>query len=216
MSSTTHPTSDLSAYVDGALRPDERSRVQAHLDACASCRGRVAELRATAALLARLPDPVPSRRLMPRLGAVPAWLAPLRTLSAVASGACVMVLVASVLLSAAPRQAATAALQASGGAAGAPAPAAGGAAPAATAAPAPERANADSVKASATAQASSVFSVATPSPATPQDQAAAKQTETRDAQQRQPEIPFSPWLWLAGAIATAALAISLQRRLTAG
>lgn len=212
MSSTTHPTSDLSAYLDGALRPDERSRVQAHLDACVTCRGRVADLRATAALLARLPDPVPTRRLMPRLGAVPAWLAPLRTLSAVASGACVMVLVASVLLSAAPRAASTA-LQASGGAgaAGAPAPAV------ASAAPAPERANADSVKASATAQASSLFSAVSPSPtAVPQDQVAKQQSEARDAQQRpEPQVPFTPWLWLAGAIAAAALTIALQRRLNA-
>ena len=41
----------LSAHVDEALAPDERSRVDAHLEGCAECRRELEALRATVALL---------------------------------------------------------------------------------------------------------------------------------------------------------------------
>ena len=44
----------LSAYLDEALAPEERSRVDAHLEGCAECRRELAALRATVALLHRV------------------------------------------------------------------------------------------------------------------------------------------------------------------
>ncbi|MEX2221765.1 MAG: zf-HC2 domain-containing protein [Candidatus Rokuibacteriota bacterium] len=44
----------LSAYVDAALDPDERARVEAHLETCAECRHELAGLRETVALLRRV------------------------------------------------------------------------------------------------------------------------------------------------------------------
>ena len=76
----------MAAYLDGELDPTARAAVDGHLRACGLCRSHVAQLRATTALLRALPDPVPTRRLTPRLG-VPAWLAPMRTLMTLASGA---------------------------------------------------------------------------------------------------------------------------------
>ena len=90
-----HPFADLNAYIDGALDPQSRERVDAHLGSCASCSTRVAELRATAKLIAALPAPAPARSLVPRI-AVPMWLAPLRTASAVASGLALVVFVISL------------------------------------------------------------------------------------------------------------------------
>jgi hypothetical protein len=93
-----HPHAELSAYIDGALAPAAQAAVRGHLDTCALCRGHVAELRSTIALMQALPDPVPSRRLVPRLAAAPAWLAPLRTLMTLASGAAVFLFIASSLV----------------------------------------------------------------------------------------------------------------------
>src|SRR5438445_64081 len=90
-----HPLADLNAYIDGALDPQSRDRVDAHLGSCATCSMRVAELRATAKLIAALPAPAPARSLVPRI-AVPMWLAPLRTASAVASGLALVVFVISL------------------------------------------------------------------------------------------------------------------------
>jgi hypothetical protein len=98
-----HPHADLSAYIDGALDPTARAVVDGHLVTCALCRAHVAQLRATAAFVRALPDPVPSRRLTPRLATPPAWLAPLRTLMAFASGAAVFLFIASSLLVNLPR-----------------------------------------------------------------------------------------------------------------
>ena len=53
----THPTADLTAYLDGALSAAERAEVEAHLAACASCRAERDRLESTMALLARLPRP---------------------------------------------------------------------------------------------------------------------------------------------------------------
>src|SRR5919204_2331038 len=99
MSSTPHPLAQLSAYLDEALAPSERAAVAAHLDTCAQCRARLAELRATAALIRLLPEMTPSRRLVPRIATVPAWLAPLRTLSTLASAVSVFVFLAISLTS---------------------------------------------------------------------------------------------------------------------
>lgn len=92
-----HVLADLSAYLDQELAPAERAQVSAHLEACGRCAGQLAELRATATLLAALPSPRPSRSLVPSLTPRWNWLRPMRSLSAVASGAFLMVfLVAAV------------------------------------------------------------------------------------------------------------------------
>jgi hypothetical protein len=44
----------LSAYLDEALAPEERSRVEGHLEGCAECRRELAAVRATVALLRRV------------------------------------------------------------------------------------------------------------------------------------------------------------------
>ncbi|HLQ05423.1 MAG TPA: zf-HC2 domain-containing protein, partial [Verrucomicrobiae bacterium] len=75
MNSSDHPRAQLSAYLDGALGEPERVAVEGHLGSCTDCRARLGELRATANLIRSLPDPVPSRRLVPRVAAPPAWLA---------------------------------------------------------------------------------------------------------------------------------------------
>jgi anti-sigma factor RsiW len=97
-----HPFGDLSAYLDGALSSEAWASVQAHLDTCALCRTRLAELRGTARLIAALPAPVPSRSLVPRVS-VPVWLAPLRTFSTFASAAAIFLFIASAALSSFPR-----------------------------------------------------------------------------------------------------------------
>jgi anti-sigma factor RsiW len=53
----THPRSDLTALLDGALGAEERERVGAHLAACAECRAERDRLAATLAALARTPPP---------------------------------------------------------------------------------------------------------------------------------------------------------------
>lgn len=203
MSSTGHPSADLSAYLDGALGASEHARVDAHLAVCGECRRHLGELRAVASLVARLDDPVPSRSLVPRLGMPPVWLAPLRTVLAAASGAFVMVFVASVLLT-------NMTMLSRGGTTGAsPAAAWGGAA----AAPAPAAATsslersalaaADSAK-QPTASASSQSSSSTVASGSPSPMRSAAP----------PAVPFGPWPWLGAAVLSAALAVALQRRLT--
>lgn len=92
-----HVTSDLSAYIDQELAPAEQARVSAHLGTCRACAARLAELRATAALISALPEARPARSLVPALAPRWNWLRPVRSLSAFASGAFVMVfLVAAV------------------------------------------------------------------------------------------------------------------------
>lgn len=48
---TAHVTESLSAYLDGYVGADERTRIAAHLAACDSCRAHLASLRQTIALL---------------------------------------------------------------------------------------------------------------------------------------------------------------------
>jgi anti-sigma factor RsiW len=97
-----HPFGDLSAYLDNALSSEARASVQAHLDTCALCRTRLAELRGTARLIAALPMPAPSRSLVPRVS-VPFWLAPLRTFSTFASGAAIFLFLALSVIAYFPR-----------------------------------------------------------------------------------------------------------------
>lgn len=95
---TDHLGADLSAFLDEALAPAERARVQEHLDACGACRARLAELRATASLIAALPSPAPRRSLVPAVVERLNWLRPLRSLSLVASGAFLFFFVAAAVL----------------------------------------------------------------------------------------------------------------------
>src|SRR5207245_6565907 len=69
-----HPELQLSAYLDDALPPSERATVESHLDGCASCRARLADLRATSRLVAALPALAPTRPLVPRFERAPVWL----------------------------------------------------------------------------------------------------------------------------------------------
>jgi putative zinc finger protein len=222
-----HPFGDLSAYLDGALSSEARASVQAHLDTCQPCRTRLAELRGTARLIAALPMPVPSRSLVPRVS-VPFWLAPLRTLSTLASGAAIFLFLASAVLSSFPRAQSA------------------GSAPAA--APAPNTLSAPQATSGAAADSASArpqdFTVSAPSPQPApntvraptgsitqtdagkeakevgrQDSAASPSVAAaeglRQVSRGEAPSPFvlSPWLWLIVGIAFAALSFILGRRL---
>ena len=99
---TMHPDADLSAYLDLALDATGRAAVGAHLDACAVCRARLADLRAVSGLVAALPAPALHRSLVPRLVARPVWLAPARTLATLASGLFGFVFLVSAVLATDP------------------------------------------------------------------------------------------------------------------
>jgi len=221
-----HPFGDLSAYLDEALSSEARASVQAHVDTCALCRTRLAELRGTARLIAALPTPVPSRSLVPRVS-VPVWLAPLRTLSIFASGAAIFLFVASALIASFPRAQ-------SAGTAAAPAPntvsapQASAARGAATATSAPQNFNVSApspAPAPNTDKRSTVGSSATPADTAKevsrQDSAATSSTTAADQAERvlraAEPAPFafllSPWLWLSLGFAFAALSFFLGRRL---
>ena len=232
-----HPHAELSAYIDGALAPAAQAAVRGHLDTCALCSAHVAELRATVALVQALPDPVPSRRLVPRLvAAPPAWLAPLRTLMTLASGAAVFLFIASSLVTninfLASSGAATTATEASRDAiAKQQAPAAAGA-PATTNTPVPAASpNAAFGAVSPTAPTASPLpdatrGLATDDPQKRSDQATAGPSGvpgaaavnaqdnarlTNAEPQRSPLV--NPLLWLALALISGAIAIALHRRL---
>ena len=229
-----HPHAELSAYIDGALDPAAQVTVDGHLVTCALCRAHVAQLRATAALVQALPDPVPSRRLLPRLATAPSWLAPLRTLMTLASGAAVFLFLASALVTnitplATSGAAGTTAREATGDtAAKVQAPAAQPAgAPTSTPAPVPAASPnaafavaptsspaADNiVRSPATAQPANRGDSATGASAAPgaavNPQDAAR--TTLSAPQRSPLL--NPWLWLALAILSGVAAIAINRRL---
>ena len=229
MSMNPHPLAQLSAYLDDALSPVERSALSAHLDTCADCRARLAELRATASLIRALPDLTPSRRLLPRVAAVPAWLAPLRTLTTLASGVSAFLFIASALLA----NVGTLAVGTSGAGAPAAVPAAGGAAtsseradsaapssPSNAFGPVAPLASADASKAQtqpsavpSPAQGQQFGSTSTP----PQD--AAQRSVSSESQGRGTvvapawQLGPSPWLWLVLAVILGASAIWMQRRL---
>ena len=210
MNTGPHPRAQLSAYLDGALPTADRAAVDAHLASCDDCRARLSELRATARLIASLPSPAPSRRLVPRLAAVPAWLAPLRTLSTLASGVAVFLFIASALLANIGTLATSTATTASQ--VPAAAPAAGAAAPA----PTTVFRNAQGTPAPGNAQDATKL-VASPSPSAEAIRGEVAATPTAHAASEpqaasRPELG-SPWAWLVIAIITGALAIVLQRRL---
>ena len=227
MSTNPHPRAELSAYLDDALPAAERSAVDSHLTTCDDCRVRLAELRSVASLIGALSDPVPSRRLVPRLAAAPSWLAPLRTLTTLASGFSVFLFIASALLTnvnqlattTSGQAAAPAAAPAAGGAtapergvAGSPTPASNQGQPAASAPLAGS--SADAAKSAATAAPTGAGFSVTASTA-PQDAVArADQNPQRDNAQSVP-APFgpNPLTWLVLAVILGAIAFALQRRL---
>lgn len=230
---TQHPHAELSANIDGALTPAAQAAVEGHLDTCALCRTHLAQLRATVSLIQALPDPVPSRRLVPRLAGAPSWLAPLRTIMSLATGAAVFLFIASAVLTnitflagsgatalSAPevaRNTSASATDSQGGAATTStpivrAPAAAASSPfdafGSNASPTPTGAAVatnDPTKRADHATASSAPGAA----AAAQD--AGRLTST--APQR-PQV-LNPWLWLGIAIISGAIAIALQRRLRA-
>jgi anti-sigma factor RsiW len=219
MSTNPHPRAELSAYHDDALAPAERSAVESHLATCDDCRARLAELRTVASLIGALADPVPSRRLLPRAASVPAWLAPLRTLTTLASGISVFMFIASALLANVNLLAVPTSGQA---AAPAAAPAAGGATTSERSAigspnpplsqvgsPASDRAKSPATAAPSGANFSDTASTA------PQDAVArADQGTQREASKAVPApLAPSPLVWLALAVILGAIAIALQRRL---
>jgi len=55
----SHPTNELTAYLDGALAPAGRAEVEAHLARCAACRAERDRLAGALALLSRLPPAPP-------------------------------------------------------------------------------------------------------------------------------------------------------------
>jgi hypothetical protein len=225
-----HPFGDLSAYLDGALSSEARALVQAHLDTCALCRTRLAELRGTARLIAALPAPVPSRSLVPRVS-VPFWLAPLRTFSTLASAAAIFLFVASAALSVFPRAISQSA-PAAAPAASAALDAARGGATSATATPASDTKLATPPSSSPSGLPGAAFNVAPTAAPAPAERSAAKSdaaaTRTDLASsspsaglervrysstgERPPFSPF-PWLWLVLGVAFAALSLVLGRRL---
>jgi hypothetical protein len=234
-----HPHAELSAYIDGALAPAAQAAVRGHIDACAVCRAHVAELRGTVGLLRALPDPVPSRRLMPRLAGAPAWLAPLRTVMTLASGTAVFLFIASSLVS-------NITFLASGGATGTTAQEAAsrdtstnfqvqaptaaqtgttppsralGAAPASSPNPPLAAPTATPVAAAGAGSSPSVDgdaskrsdeSTAAPAPGAGAPQDAGSRLAFSEPQR---SLLLSPWLWLTVAIVFGAIAFALQRRL---
>lgn len=225
-----HPLDDLSAYVDGELDPGRRSAVDSHLAACDRCRARTAELRATTRLIAALPMPQPARSLVPRVRA-PRWVAPLRTLATLASGVALFAFVATSLGSAVPLG--------TGGSAAAPAPNRAPApeaqrnltaasptptgvfgpvsqpAPAGAAAGGPSATPAPSLAADGKVATQDRTSTATssPDPRNRADYATSEPTTVAlGAPDRSAARPPAV-LWLAAAVAFAALAFVLHRRL---
>jgi anti-sigma factor RsiW len=225
-----HPFGDLSAYLDGALPAEARASVQAHLDTCALCRTRLAELRGTAHLIAALPSPAPSRSLIPRVAA-PVWMVALRRFSAVASAAAILLFVVSAAMTSLPLGTSASAPAA------APAPnaaldSARGGATSASAAPQTAGDQQYGVPAAATTSPGAAFGVlptATPGAAertqlssepakrqgtgstSPSPDLALAARSSNSAEQRSFN-PF-PWLWLVLGVAFAALSLILGRRL---
>ena len=221
-----HPFGDLSAYLDSALSAEARASVQAHLDTCALCRTRLAELRGTARLIAALPMPVPSRSLVPRVS-VPVWLAPLRTFSTFATGAAIFLFIASAVIAYFPRmQSASTGAPAPNAVSAPQASSAGGAAAAsnslgftlssptpAAAAPGDRTASRSLTPSAAPADAAKERQDSgSPTAYTAADQS----TRVNTAPVAEPSpsaLLLSPWLWLVLAIAFATMSFIVGRRL---
>lgn len=87
-----HLSSELTAYLDGALTAEEASLVAAHLAECAECRGTLDDLRAVRNLLHRAPslrpDPAALTRTLAGIARVetrqifPRWLIAVATTAA--------------------------------------------------------------------------------------------------------------------------------------
>lgn len=198
-----HLDLELSAYLDEALLPEERAPVEAHLRACRLCGGRLAELRATARLIGALPSPRPTRSLVPRLERGWSWLRPLRSLSAVSSGAFLFLFLAAAVLE-------------SGSGLGG-----GGRGSLLGPLPQSQPAGAPALETAATPAPTDVAFSTLPPPA---DQGAARGAATPESEgakgdavgldARRPSLG-SPSLWLALAVGSGALALALHRRLRA-
>ena len=229
-----HPFGDLSAYLDGALSSEARASMQAHLDSCALCRTRLAELRGTARLIAALPMPVPSRSLVPRVGVSP-WIALLRTFSTVASAAAIFLFVVSAAMSSFPRAQSAGSAPAAAPAASAPNAALDQARGGATSASAAPQSSLDlNYRSPASASDSpgaalNVVSSPTPVPAERTQVSSDDAAKRFDVSSASPssefrvaarsanpaeQAPFNPfpWLWLVLGIAFAALSLILGRR----
>lgn len=227
-----HVDSELSAYLDGELAPAERATVDAHLATCQRCTGRLAELRTTASLIAALPSPRPGRSLVPRVDTLRRldgvdergfagwnWLRPVRSLSALASGAFLFLfLVTAVARSGTGLGGGgTTATTAFGPAGAGAAPATSAAAPAASAAPLVSAAPAPALV-PAPAPVFDAASRAAPSPpaeAVSRTEAASPTAVvTRGVAGQQISDPLTePLFWLALAIVAAATAFLAHRRL---
>lgn len=218
-----HVRDDLSAYLDGALSTAERALVQGHLDGCAACRAAFAELRATARVIAVLPLPAPSRRLVPSLAPRFAWLRPLRSLSAVLSGVLILVFMASATLDTGwrmggGRAARTTGLATQNAPAAAPAGQATPVAGATGAARAPVIV-APSPGATTSSAERAAEAQRTASPGARQDglrgAPAGDAAEAGRAATEPLRVGPSPWLWLGLALLCGALALAAHRRLRA-
>lgn len=210
----THVTADLSAYLDRELSPADQARVSAHLETCRACSARLAELRATATLIAALPDARPSRSLVPQVTPAWNWLRPVRSLSAVMSGAFVMVFLITAV--------AQSGSDLGGGPAmpfGRSAPAAGqpAAAPAAAPAPATQETAGPALQLNAATPTTEAFAARTDQVADAEKREA-EGGAAEDAQLRSqglgPEPP-SPLIWLTLALLLAIVAGVAHWRLRA-
>ena len=87
---------DLSAYLDGELQAGERAALEEHLPGCASCRGRLAELRETSAALKRhllreAPAGLAARALAEARAPKRPWLRPTMGFAFAAAGVLLLV-----------------------------------------------------------------------------------------------------------------------------
>ncbi len=79
-----HIKGRLSAYCEGAISPDERARIAAHLDECANCRRHAEQIRKNLRLLRQLPRREPAEELWGAIArelSVSNWPEPARTVS---------------------------------------------------------------------------------------------------------------------------------------
>src|SRR5438132_4637258 len=231
-----HPLEDLSAYLDGELDGGRRAAVESHLAACDSCRTRLAQLRATARLIAALPSPVATRALVPRM-ASPTRDATLRTLATIGRGAALFLFIASALTTSftqtssggaaapalAPQPEQVQSDRARGIASAGPSGAAGAAGPAGpsgpsvpTGVPAPAFGVAASVpppQKSVTESDRSAAGTPTPTPVVRADTGTTAPTAVAlGAPERAPTTP-SPLVWLALATPPPVLALGVHPRL---